>query len=259
VLKDADRASRGYLEGKGDSRFFDALYLVQWAGEAKSARNEEELEWALANERLIVNCYAVLEHAHEPAKQPAGAVRKVQAAYAASLADAREKRRPKVAERKAPAAKGTRKKVKSVVNLFKAYRYPFTMQLPWMAHVVKRKAERSKVNDTVGVLALLVHFAHELEPLDKDGKPRAYESRTCRKGEDGYWWYLYSPQAVNKSTTMKKDKAQAARDLGVEMDLLLVRQFEGADGVQGHRPDSSYVRPNWEVIFDVVWETMPVS
>jgi hypothetical protein len=261
VLKDADRASRKDLDAKKDSRFFDAYHLVQWAGQVLTERDEEALAWAEANQSLIVSCYAVLEHAHEPARQPPGAVQEVQGAYAASRTDAREERRPKVAEaeRKAPAAKGTRKKVKSVVNLFESYRVPFVMIMPWMPHVVLWKAQRMKVNDTVGVLALLVHFAHQLEPLNKDGRPRAFDSGSCRKAEDGYWWCLYSPQAVNKSTTMKRDKAQAARDLGVEMELLLVRRFEGADGVRDHRPGSWYVRPAWETIMDIVWETMPVS
>jgi hypothetical protein len=261
VLKNADRASRGDIDAKKDTRLFDAFALVEWAWEAKSARDEEEREWALANEGLIVSCYAVLKHAHEPARQPAGAVQEVQAAYAASLADAREERRGKVrmARPKMPAAKGTRKKVKSLVNLFQCYRRPFTMQLPWMAHIIHLKAQRVQIHDTVGVLALLVHYAHELEPLDKDGKPRAYESRTCRKGEDGYWWCLYSPQAVKKSTTMKKDKAQSARDLGVRMGVLVVRRFERADGVKDHRPDSAYIRPDWEAIMDIVWETMPMG
>jgi hypothetical protein len=259
VLKSADRASRGDIDAKKDTRFFDAHELVQWAGAAKLDSDEEAREWALANEGLVISCYAVLEYAHEPARQPAYDIREVQLAYAASLAEPREERRPKVAERKTPAAKGTRKKVKSVGNLFQCYRRPFLMLLPWMPHVVNWKAQQMKIHDTVGVLALLVHFAHELEPVSKDGKPRAYEDRTCRKGEDGYWWCLYSPQAINKITTMKKDKAQAARDLAVRMGLLLTRRFEGADGVKDHRADSSYVRLNWEVIQDIVWETMPVS
>jgi hypothetical protein len=202
-----------------------------------------------------------LENAHQPARQPAVAVREVQAAYAASLADAREERRGKVrmARPKMPAAKGSRKKVKSLVNLFKSYRYPFTMQLPWMAHVINWKSQRMKIHDTVGVLALLVLYAHQLEPLNKDGKPRAYEDRTVRKGDDGYWWSLYSPRDVQQSTTMKKDKAQAARDLAVRMGLLLTRRFEGADGVKDHRQDSSYVRPDWEAITNIVWETMPMG